>query len=152
MATDPTRHQGEHGQPPDPAKPAGGGKGRRAVRSPADLAQMELRGTEDVAAYCQAARELLRATALELHATAAELQQKLSVHGGNQRTQVAHRIVVRRTLRKLRVAAGRADRAADDIMRFWKDYLRNFAELIEPHKARRGWQWEPGKPGKPSAG
>lgn len=125
--------------PPAPAQDAR----PRRVRSAADLAQMELRSSEDVARYCQAAREVLRATALELHSTAAELQTKLTAHGG-QRSGVSHKILVRRTLRKLRVSAGRTDRAADDIMRFWKDYLRNFAELIEPHKARQGWRWETG--------
>jgi hypothetical protein len=124
--------------PAAPVKPAAT---RSRVRSPADLAAMELRSTEDVAAYCQAARELCRAIALEMHSTSAELQTKLTsrdVAAGG----VAHRVMVRRTLRQLRVAAGNADSAGDAVARFWKDYLRNFAALIDPHKARTGWKWE----------
>ncbi len=116
--------------------------GRGRAKSPADLARIELRGTRDVAAYAQEARDLGRALAMELDMTAHELDMRLAKAGAGLWERFAARRASRQVTNRLRRSAAHANAAGDECMRFWRAYRQVYAELIDPDRRKSSWDFK----------
>jgi hypothetical protein len=102
---------------------------------------MELHGTPDVFAYAS----LMRAIALELSMegdmTAHELQRKLERGGMGLLDRVQAKMAARKVSRRMRMAAQSFHQAADDAARFWMEYSRTYADLIDPPPENKRDSW-----------
>ncbi len=105
------------------------------------LAEIELRGTQDIAEYSTALRDTLRNMAAELDLTAAELATVLEHSTGTALDLAVARHKSRRVTRRLRRARDLISAAATEGARLWTDYQTEYADLIHPGK-RQGWKWE----------
>jgi hypothetical protein len=104
---------------------------------------MELRGTPDYAAYCQAERDLIRMLALEIRTTATELEKRT---GGGRRRVWDLRSAARRAFRRQHQVADMLDSAADLVPRAYNDYVQAFESLVRPERGSQGWNYrEDGK-------
>jgi hypothetical protein len=116
--------------------------GSAQAKTLAALSNMELRGTTDVAAYAASVRAIAYHFALELDVTAHELQVVLGKAKGSMMDRFQARMAARRVVRKLRAAAEDARSVGDNAARFWADYTRTYAEVINPdRKTRDTWQF-----------
>lgn len=118
------------------SKVASTGRTGRAVKTP--LADIEFESASDVVRYGDTMRKLGRTMQLELHTAADELQAVLAQSTGS----VFDRAVSRRKAKKI---ANRLRRAADDArnmavegVRLHRDFRREYAQLIDPPKTRKG--------------
>lgn len=106
------------------------------------LAEIELRGTGDVAEYSAALRDTLRTMAAELELTAAELANVLEHSTGTALDRVVARHKARRVARRLHRARDLIDAAATEGARLWTAYQVEYADLIAPSGKKAGWRWE----------
>lgn len=106
---------------------------RSGIKGPADLAQMEIRGgphlNEDYAAWCQAAHDVNRAMALEMHAVALRVRRKMG-EGATGIEKFTVKSQARRAVRPLLAAADKANEAADGVLRGWRMYLHVVTEIM----------------------
>ena len=105
------------------------------------IAEIEIKGTEDVATYSVSLRDLLRGLAVELDLTAHELQATLEHSTGTALDRGLARMKARRVARRLHRARDLVNGAAIEGARFWTTYQTEYADLINPGK-RQGWRWE----------
>lgn len=105
------------------------------------VSEIEIRGTEDVATYSTALRDLLTGIATELDLTAAELQATLEHSTGTMLDRGVARLKARRVARRLHRARDLINGAAIEGARLWAEYNREYADMIHPGK-RAGWKWE----------
>lgn len=106
------------------------------------LSAFELRGTEDVAKYSEALRDISRALANEVDYTAAELQATLTRAGGSLSDKFQARMKARKVTRRLRRARDLYAGAAIEAVKFWATYRMEYDPLITPAKqAPQAWKW-----------
>ncbi len=106
------------------------------------LSAFELRGTEDVAKYSEALRDISRALANEVDYTAAELQATLTRAGGSLGDRFQARMKARKVTRRLRRARDLYQGAAIEAVKFWATYRQEYDPLITPSKnAGQAWKW-----------
>jgi len=107
------------------------------------LSAFEIRGTEDVAKYSQALRDISRALANEVDYTAAELQATLTRAGGSLSDKFQARMKARKVTRRLRRARDLYQGAAIEAVKFWATYRQEYDPLIRPSKKdSQAWKWE----------
>ena len=108
------------------------------------LSAFELRGTEDIAKYSIALRDLSRAIAAEVDYTAAELQVTLGRAGESLGDKFAARIKARKVTRRLRRARNLYQGAAIEAVKFWATYRQEYDPLIHPTRqgSVKAWKWE----------
>lgn len=107
------------------------------------LSAFEIRGTEDVAKYSEALRDISRALAAEVDYTAAELQATLSRAGETLADKFAARFKARKVTRRLRRARDLYTGAAVEAVKFWATYRQEYDTLITPQKkTQQAWRWE----------
>jgi hypothetical protein len=110
---------------------------------PPRLSAFEIRGTEDIAKYSEALREISRTMAAELDYTAAELQVVLSHAGLSLSDKFQARMKARKVTRRLRRARDLYHGAALEAVAFWATYRQEYDPLIVPSRqAARAWKWE----------
>jgi hypothetical protein len=91
----------------------------------------------------------MRAIALELSLeadmTAHELQRKLERGAMGLVDRVQAKMAARRVARRMRMVAQTFHQAADETARFWMEYSRVYADLIQPppEAKRDSWQFAP---------
>lgn len=114
---------------------------RSGIKGPADLAQMEIRGgrdlNKDYAAWCQAAHDINRAMALEMHAVAIRVRRKMA-EGTSGIEKFTVKSQARRAVRPMLAAADRANEAADGVLRGWRMYLHVVTEIMTARNAKAG--------------
>jgi len=108
------------------------------------LSAFEMRGTEDVALYAMALRDVSRAIAAEVDFTSAELQVTLSRAGESFTDRFAARMKARRVTRRLRRARDLYQGAAIEAVKFWATYRQEYDPVIQPQRpAGQSWKWQP---------
>lgn len=113
-----------------------------ADQSVPKLSAFEIRGTEDVAKYSEALRDISRMLATEVDYTAAELQTVLSRAGETIADKFAARMKARRVTRRLRRVRDLYTGAAIEAVKFWATYRMEYDTLIvPPKKANEPWKW-----------
>ena len=105
------------------------------------IAEIELRGTEDIAAYSVSLKDLLTALAIELDLTARELQSTLEHSTGTALDRGIARLKARKVARRLHRARDLIQGAATEGARFWTTYRTEYEDLIHPGK-KQAWRWE----------
>lgn len=114
-----------------------------ADRSIPNLSAFEIRGTQDVALYSTALRDVSRAMAMEIDFTAAELQTTLSRAGTSFGDKWTARTKARRVTRRLRRARDLYNGAAIEAVRFWATYRQEYDPMLRPaRKPGEAWKWE----------
>ena len=106
------------------------------------LSAFELRGTEDVAKYSEALRDISRALANEVDMTAAELQSTLGRAGASLSDKFQARMKARKVTRRLRRARDLYQGAAIEAVKFWAAYRQEYDPLIRPAASGQAWKWE----------
>jgi hypothetical protein len=107
-----------------------------------NLSAYELRGTQDVALYSQALRDMSRAIAMEIDYTAAELQATLSRAGLSLGDKFTARVKAWKVTRRLRRARDLYNGAAVEAVKFWATYKQEYDVAIQPQRqAPAQWKW-----------
>lgn len=130
--------------PPRSAGPtvSGSGASAAAKKASSSLTAIELRGTPDVAKYASVLREVTRGLAMEVDLTAHELQSKLEKGGASMLDRFASRRAAMKVTRRLRASGSDLLAAGDNAARFWQEYSKTYADLINPQRGtRQTWQW-----------
>jgi hypothetical protein len=113
-----------------------------AEKSIPQLSAFELRGTEDIAKYSEALRDLCRMLANEVDYTAAELQVTLTRAGGSLSDKFQARMKARKVTRRLRRARDLFQGAAIEAVKFWATYRQEYDPLIQPaRQQQQAWKW-----------
>jgi hypothetical protein len=113
-----------------------------AEKSVPQLSAFELRGTEDVAKYSEALRDICRMLASEVDYTAAELQAVLTRAGGSLSDKFQARMKARKVTRRLRRSRDLLQGAAIEAVKFWATYRQEYDPLIKPaRRPEQQWKW-----------
>lgn len=105
------------------------------------LAQMQLRSTEDLHVYVVAARRLAVSFGTELEGTAAELLRALGRGPRHAAQNLARRQAARRVIKHFNRAAAHQAASANSLARGYREYLNVFSGDIEP--GRESWKFQP---------
>lgn len=106
------------------------------------LSGVEIRGTQDVALYSEAMRDICRAMAMEVDFTAAELQSVLGRAGTSLTDKFTARMKARKVTRRLRRARDLLNGAAIEAVKFWATYRMEYDPVLRPAPAGQRWKWE----------
>lgn len=108
-----------------------------------NLSAFEIRGTQDVALYSTALRDVSRALAMEVDYTAAELQATLQRAGLSLGDKWTARMKARKVTRRLRRARDLYNGAAIEAVKFWATYRMEYDPVLRPSaKPGQAWRWE----------
>ena len=122
-------------------------RSRRRSRDAQMLADIDFHhsraGTEEVAEYSATGRDICRDLAMEVQVTAHLLEKKLgNLKAGGLMDKWAARRLARKTVRPLKQMSDLLNGAGDYSLRFWQEYAKNYADLINPAKGRDDWKFD----------
>lgn len=110
-----------------------------------ELSMIELDGTQGLAAYSKAGRDVCRDLAAELDWAAHEVQNALSRMEGHPRLlNIKARYHARRVAARLRRARDLQVGAGIEMVKFWYEYRNRFGPALAPppRAKRESWKFE----------
>jgi hypothetical protein len=100
-------------------------------------------GTEEIAEYSATGRDICRDLAMEVQLTAHLLEKRLgNLKAGRLIDKWAAKRLARKTVRPLKQMSDLLNGAGDYSLRFWQEYARNYADLINPGRSRDEWKFD----------
>ena len=107
-----------------------------------ELSMIEIDGTQGLAAYSKAGRDVCRDMAHELDWAAHEVQQALArMHGHPMLRNLKVKYNARRVAARLRRARDLQVGAGIEMVKFWYEYRNRFAPAISPPRQTRRDSW-----------